>query len=144
VRNSSAAVVLEYAKHQHKEHQDDQRKGQHHPHALQIAPLDLLVVRLDVRLTILWTLSNWPQLTIAVARRRLIQLPLWRLERIDLCVCVVTNPLEAFGEAGRVLRVLSTLYKMEGTRLETCCVRVGLPQALVVSYLHHHCPCTPW
>lgn len=105
--NSQRSSHLDYPQHQHEEHQNDQRKRQHHAHTLQIPSLNLLIVCLDVPLAVLRTLSYRPQLAVAVARRRLIQLTLWRLEGVDLCVCVVADPLEALGQARRVLDKLS-------------------------------------
>lgn len=94
---------------QHEEQHDNQHERHHHPHALQVASLYHLVVRLQVLLAVLWTLPDRPQLAVPVARRRLIQLPVRRLERVDLRVGVVANALEALGQARRVL-LLSVLY----------------------------------
>lgn len=52
--------ILDYAKHHHKENYNKQRKRHHHPHALQVAPLDLLIIRLKVPLAVLRTLTDRP------------------------------------------------------------------------------------
>lgn len=117
MRNFNAAPTLDYTNHQREEHHDEQYKGQHHPHAFQVSPLDFLVVRLEVPLAVQWTLSYRPQLAVAVARRRLIQLALWRLEGIDLCVCIVADSLKALWEARRVLCALLAPNTLKSARL---------------------------
>lgn len=113
---ASQPSILDYAEHQHEEHQNDQRKRQHHPHALEVAPLYLLVVRLDIHLTVLRALPYRPQLTVTIAGRRLIQLALWRLERVDLRVRIVADSLKALGKARRVLDVVLALCRSENAR----------------------------
>lgn len=137
--------ILDYAEHQHEEHQNDQRKRQHHPHALEIAPLYLLVVRLNIRLAVLWALPNRPQLAVTVARRRLIQLALWRLERVDLRVRVVADSLKALGKARRVLEVVLAHRTESGVHAmrDGLLVVWKLHSVSVEGYLHRHCPCTP-
>lgn len=54
--------ISENAEHQHEERHNEQRKWQHHPHALEIASLYLLVVCFDITLPLagLRALPSWP------------------------------------------------------------------------------------
>lgn len=101
------ASLCDQAEEQHEEDHEDKHERQHHAHALQVPPLYDLVVRLDVGLTVPRTLPSRPQLAVAVTRRRLVQLPLGRLECVDLCVGVVSYALVALGEARSILWVVS-------------------------------------
>jgi hypothetical protein len=102
-RAHTSPSLVNNSDHQHEEHHENQHKRQHHPDALRVAALYDFVVGLNVPLAVLWALTNRPQLAIPVAGRRLVQLAVWRLECVDLCVGIVANAFEALGEPRRVL-----------------------------------------